>query len=86
MSDGPERRYPSVAHVPRSVSWQRSEQKGRQVFPFQAVGWQQIGQRISVVYRLGDDWAFSTLAHASLSDTVRLNVRVPDDESGSIQK
>lgn len=32
------RRYPSDAQVPRSVSWQRSEQNGRQGLAFHVVG------------------------------------------------
>jgi hypothetical protein len=39
-------RYPSNAHVPRSVSWQRSEQNGRQVLFSHNVGWRQVGHFI----------------------------------------
>lgn len=50
---GPGMRYFSMAHVPRSMSWHRSEQKGRQRLSFQTVGCRQIGQVIAVV----DRWA-----------------------------
>lgn len=43
VREGPGTRYCSDAHVPRSVSWQRSEQNGRQGFSFHEVGWRQIG-------------------------------------------
>ena len=47
---GPGTRYSSAAHVPRSVSWQRSEQNGRQGLPFQSVGRRQSGQNMPESY------------------------------------
>ena len=42
-----------MAHVPKSIIWQRSEQKGRQELPFHVVGLRQIGQRMYASLALG---------------------------------
>ena len=46
---GIETLYSSPAHLPRSMTWQRSEQKGRDGFPSHFVGVPQIGHLIIIL-------------------------------------